>query len=135
MGGTSIGRPYAGWSFSVSDGGKIAYILSRPNFPVELAFHDTTSILKITNLNQDIFQYKTLGKIEEIWYQSSFDKRDIQGWIVYPPNYDNSKKYPLLVENHGGPILNYRDRFSAEIQLYSSAGYIVFYPNPRGGCW
>ncbi len=132
LGGTSIGRPYAGGSFSVSEEGKIVYTLSRPNFPAELAVHNTRSVQKITNLNQDLFQYKNLGKVEEIWYKSSFDERDIQGWIVYPPNYDSSKKYPLLVENHGGPILNYGDRFSAEIQLYASAGYIVFYPNPRG---
>jgi len=52
--------------------------------------------------------------------------------VVYPPNYDSNKKYPFLVENHGGPILNYGDRFSAEIQLYAAAGYVVFYPNPRG---
>ena len=38
----------------------------------------------------------------------------------------------MMIENHGGPILNYGDRFSAEIQLYAAAGYIVYYPNPRG---
>lgn len=70
--------------------------------------------------------------MEEIWYKSTVDQRDIQGWLVYPPDYDPSQKYPLLVENHGGPIANYGDRFSAELQLYAAAGYIVFYPNPRG---
>ena len=47
-------------------------------------------------------------------------------------DFDATKKYPLLVENHGGPILNYGDRFTAEIQLYAAEGYVVFYPNPRG---
>ena len=42
------------------------------------------------------------------------------------------KEYPFLVENHGGPISNYGSRFSAEVQLFAAAGYIVFYPNPRG---
>lgn len=83
-------------------------------------------------LNNDILNYRTLGQTEEIWYESTFDKRKIQGWIVKPPFFDESKKYPLLVENHGGPILNYGDRFSPEMQLYASKGYIVFYPNPRG---
>lgn len=132
LGGTSIGRPYAGGSFSVSNEGKIAYTISRPAYPAELAILNSKSVKKITNLNKDLLDYRTLGKVEEIWYKSSFDKRNIQGWIVYPPNYKASKKYPLLVENHGGPILNYGDRFSAEIQLYAAAGYIVFYPNPRG---
>ena len=75
---------------------------------------------------------KQLGKVETVWYTSSYDQRRIQGWLVYPPNYDTAKKYPLLVENHGGPISNYGNRFSAELQLYAAAGYIVFYPNPRG---
>ena len=132
MGGTSIGRPYAGGSFSVSKEGLIAFNLTRPEFPAELAILDAKSVKKITSLNKGLLNYRILGKVEEIWYKSSFDQRDIQGWIVYPPNYDASKKYPMLVENHGGPILNYGDRFSAEIQLYAAAGYIVFYPNPRG---
>jgi len=79
-----------------------------------------------------LLNYRTLGEVEEINYKSTYDQRDIQGWVVYPPNYDSSKKYPFMVENHGGPISNYGDRFSAEMQLYASAGYIVFYPNPRG---
>ena len=75
---------------------------------------------------------RMLGSVEEIWYNSSFDGRDLHGYIVYPPGYDKQKKYPLLVENHGGPILNYGPYFSAEMQLYAAAGYVVFYPNPRG---
>ncbi len=132
LGGTSIGRPYAGGSFTVSNEGLIAFNLTRPEFPAELAVLNAKSVKKITNLNKGLLDFRTLGKVEEIWYKSSFDQRDIQGWIVYPPNFDATKKYPMLVENHGGPILNYGDRFSAEIQLYAAAGYIVFYPNPRG---
>lgn len=60
------------------------------------------------------------------------DGRDIQGWVVKPPGFDPQKNYPLLVENHGGPVSNYGARFSPEVQLYAAAGYIVFYPNPRG---
>ena len=52
--------------------------------------------------------------------------------MVKPPDFEEDKQYPLLVEIHGGPISNYGDRFSAEIQLYASAGYVGFYPNFRG---
>ncbi|WP_298502966.1 S9 family peptidase [uncultured Maribacter sp.] len=133
-GGTSIGRPYAGGSFTVSKSGAIAYTQTRPEYPSEIAIVHPKSkkVKKITTLNRALFSYKNLGKVEEVWYTSSIDQRKIQGWVVYPPNYDTAKKYPFLVENHGGPILNYGDRFSAEMQLYASAGYIVFYPNPRG---
>ncbi len=134
VGGTSIGRPYGGGSFSVSADGTLAYTFTRPEFPSDIAIAGPKDKVprRITELNRGLLDQRKLGEVEEIWYTSTVDGRDIQGWIVYPPNYDASKKYPLLVENHGGPILNYGDRFTAEIQLYASAGYIVFYPNPRG---
>ena len=134
VGGTTIGRPYPSGSYSVSKNGALVYTQSTPAHPAELVYRDSKgkNIKKITALNQDLLSYRTLGKTEEIWYKSTVDQRDVQGWIVYPPFYDANKKYPLLVENHGGPILNYGDRFSAEMQLYAAAGYIVFYPNPRG---
>lgn len=134
VGGTSLGRPYASGSYSVSNNGTIAYNQTRPNYPAELAIIKSgqSNARLLTNLNEDVLDYRALGKTEEVWYKSSVDGRDIQGWIVKPPFYDASKKYPLLVENHGGPILNYGDRFTAEIQLYAADGYVVFYPNPRG---
>lgn len=134
MGGTTIGRPYASGSFSADAKGNIVYTMSTPYHPAELAYisKGSKSGKRLTNLNGDLFDYRKLGKVEEIWYKSTVDGRDIQGWVVYPPFYDAKKAYPLLVENHGGPILNYGDRFSAEMQLYASQGYIVFYPNPRG---
>jgi len=133
LGGTTIGRPYASGSFSVAKNGTIVYTHTRPEYPSELAvIKDKKSSKLITNLNEDLLSRKVLGKTEEVWYTSSFDGRKIQGWLVKPPFYDSRKKYPLLVENHGGPILNYGDRFTSEIQLYAAGGYVVFYPNPRG---
>jgi acylaminoacyl-peptidase len=73
-----------------------------------------------------------LGETEEIWFNSSYDNRRIQGWIVKPPDFDGHNTYPLLLEIHGGPFANYGDRFSAEVQLYAQAGYVVLYINPRG---
>lgn len=134
LGGTSIGRPYAGGSYSVSKGGALAYTLGRPEHPADLAVMKAkdNAPKRLTRLNKALFDFRTLGAVEEIWYTSTVDQRKVQGWVVYPPDYDPNKKYPFLVENHGGPIANYGDRFSAEIQLYAAAGYVVFYPNPRG---
>ena len=133
-GGTTLGRPYGSGMFSLSDNGTIAYTYATPQHPADIAIISSKGkdLKRLTQLNKALFEYKTLGKVEELWYKSSVDGRDIQGWVVYPPNYNPSKTYPLLVENHGGPILNYGDRFSVELQMYASAGYIVFYPNPRG---
>ncbi|MCW8982117.1 MAG: S9 family peptidase [Altibacter sp.] len=134
VGGTTLGRPYASGSFSVSEKGTIAYTRSRPDRPSDVAITGSKgkNARVLTDLNGDLLGYRTLGNVEEIWYISSIDGRKIQGWIVYPPNYRAGTKVPLLVENHGGPILNYGPHFSAEIQLYAAEGYAVFYPNPRG---
>ena len=134
VGGTTIGRPYGGGSFSVSSDGTIAFTHVTPYRPSELAIveerRDKTAV--ITDLNADLASWRALGEIEEIWYESSVDGRDIQGWVVRPPGHDGLRPYPLLVENHGGPISNYGPRFSPEIQLFAAAGFVVFYPNPRG---
>lgn len=134
VGGTSLGRPYASGSYSVSDKGTVAFTYSRPERPADLGIIEKRNKEPkvLTSLNEDLLGYRQLGKTEEIWYESSVDGRKIQGWVVYPPNYDPAKKYPLLVENHGGPVLNYGPDFSAEIQLFAADGYVVFFPNPRG---
>lgn len=133
VGGTSVGRPYGGGNYSVTQNGTIVFTLSSPYHPAEVAIATKNGeVTRLTQLNSDLLTFRKLGEVEEIWYKSSFDGRDIQGWLVKPPSFDRSKKYPLMVENHGGPISNYGDRFSLEVQLYAADGYVVFYPNPRG---
>lgn len=134
VGGLSIGRPYSGGQYSVAENGKFAFTHSTPDHPADLATGDSKSkkVNRLTRLNDDLFSHKKLGEVEEIWYESSFDKRKVQGWICKPPNFDPAKKYPLILEIHGGPFANYGDRFSAEVQLFAAAGYVVFYANPRG---
>ncbi|MXX35045.1 MAG: S9 family peptidase [Gemmatimonadetes bacterium] len=132
VGGMSYGRPYGGGSFSVSFEGRVAFNRTRPDMPGEVAWTSGGRAYTITSLNADLLATKTLGEVEEIWWESSFDGRRIQGWIVKPPDFDPRRRYPLVLEIHGGPISNYGDRFSAEIQLLASAGYVVLYANPRG---
>ena len=132
-GGTSLGRPYGGGSFSVAKNGAIAFNQASSNRPAELAVMDKRGQSRqLTQLNEDLLAHKTLGKMEELHVASSFDGRDVEGWIVYPPNYEAGKKWPLILEIHGGPVANYGPRFSAEVQLFAAAGYVVLYMNPRG---
>ena len=132
-GGTSLGRPYAGGSFSVAKNGAVAFNQASPQRPAELAVMDKRGQNRLlTHLNDDLLAHKTLGKVEEFHVNSSFDGRDVEGWIVYPPNYETGKKWPLILEIHGGPVANYGPRFSAEVQLYAAAGYVVLFMNPRG---
>jgi len=63
---------------------------------------------------------------------SSFDQRPIDAWMVTPPDFDPGKKYPLILEIHGGPWAAYGPTFSTDDQLYAAAGYVVLFTNPRG---
>tara|TARA_B100001109_G_scaffold201690_1_gene168414 strand:- start:441 stop:2486 length:2046 start_codon:yes stop_codon:yes gene_type:complete len=132
LGGMSLGRPYSGGTYSVSDSGRYAYTFGSVHNPSDLAVGYNKSFKRLTFLNKDLFDHKQLGDVEEVWFKSSFDERLIQGWLVKPPNFDSSKKYPLILEIHGGPFSNYGFRFSAEVQLFASKGYMVLYTNPRG---
>ena len=88
LGGTTIGRPYGGGSYSVSSNGKIAYTITSPYHPSEVAYFDGKAVKKITNLNKDLLDNRDLGTVEEIWYMSSVDGRKIQGWVAKPPNFN-----------------------------------------------
>lgn len=133
VGGMSIGRPYGGGTFTVAKNGAFAFTHSTPDHPADLAVGQKgMEVKRLTEVNEGLFSYKTLGEVEEVWYESSYDGQRIQGWICKPPNFDPNKKYPMILEIHGGPFANYGDRFSMEVQLYAAAGYVVLYTNPRG---
>lgn len=133
LGSTNIGRPYTSGSFSVADNGAFAYSMSRVDRPADVATgRRGHTITQLTNLNADLLSHKVLGEVEELTWLSSVGDHEIQGWIVTPPNFDADKKYPLILEIHGGPFAAYGPHFSAELQLYAAAGYVVLYTNPRG---
>ncbi|QCX00446.1 S9 family peptidase [Aggregatimonas sangjinii] len=132
LGGLSLGRPYNAGTYTVSNTGKIAYTLGGTEHPADLAVWDKKGSKRLTFVNDDLFAFKKLGKVEELWWKSSYDQRDIQGWVVTPPDFDASKKYPLILEIHGGPFASYGSVYAAEIQAYAAAGYVVLYTNPRG---
>ncbi len=132
LGGLSLGRPYNAASYSVSTDGKLAYTLGTTKHPADLAVTDNGNTKRLTSLNEDLFAFRSLGNVEEITWKSSYDQREIQGWIVTPPNFDPNKKYPFILEIHGGPFASYGSVFSAEIQAFAAAGYVVLYANPRG---
>ena len=72
-----------------------------------------------------------MNEPEEIWY-TSFDGRKIQGWILKPPAFDATKKYPFILQIHGGPHSAYGNTFTHEFQWMAAKGYVVLYTNPRG---
>ena len=132
LGSTSLGRPYLSGSFTVSSNGTVAYTKGSAWRPAEVAVTGRRGERILTSLNDDLLDNRTLGTVNEIIYNSSFDGQEIQGWFITPPEFDPAKKYPLILEIHGGPHLAYGPYFSAEMQLMAAQGYVVFYDNHRG---
>jgi len=85
----------------------------------------------LTSANADLLTGKKLATTEEIWYRS-VDNYRIQGWIVKPADFDPSKKYPLMLEIHGGPHSMYNVGFSFARQDHAAHGFVILYTNPRG---
>jgi dipeptidyl aminopeptidase/acylaminoacyl peptidase len=86
---------------------------------------------KLTAFNDELFGQLSISEPEEIWY-TSFDGKNIQGWIQKPPSFNPSSKYPLILEIHGGPHSAYGNTFTHEFQWMAAKGYVVLYTNPRG---
>jgi acylaminoacyl-peptidase len=124
VGGLTLDRPYGGGQFTVASTGHYAFTHSTPDHPADLATgqKQNSNITRITNVNQDLFQQKPPGNVEEIWYTSSYDNRDIQGWIIYPPDFDAAKKYPFILEIHGGPFANYGSRLQPNYSFLQLKG-------------
>jgi dipeptidyl aminopeptidase/acylaminoacyl peptidase len=132
LGGAGLDRPYTGGAFTVSDNGTVAYTTGSPDRPSDIAAARSGRVKQLTHLNEGLLAAKTLGEVKELPVKSSFDQRPIDAWLVLPPNYDRSRKYPLILEIHGGPFAAYGPVFSTDDQLYAAAGYVVLYTNPRG---
>lgn len=134
LGGTTLGRPYGSGSFDVGPGGRFAFTHTSPARPADIAVgvRGSDDGLLLTRLNDDLLARRELAEVEALEIASSFDGRPIQAWVAKPPGFDPARRYPLILEIHGGPFANYGPRFSAEVQLYAAAGFVVLYANPRG---
>jgi dipeptidyl aminopeptidase/acylaminoacyl peptidase len=113
--------------------------ISKPTMPGELfvlrletaSTAVVTELRQLTRLNADWLDKVQLSEPEEVWFDS-FDGTKIQGWLLKPPDFDPTKRYPLLLYIHGGPHAQYGNTFFHEFQLHAARGYIVVYTNPRG---
>jgi dipeptidyl aminopeptidase/acylaminoacyl peptidase len=121
-------------SYSASrDASKMALVISSGVSVGDLFLLDTASgkLSQLTRFNDELFSQLEVPAPEEIWY-NSFDGRRIQAWIQKPPGFDPSKKYPFILQIHGGPHAAYGFTFTHEFHWMAAKGYVVLYTNPRG---
>ena len=83
-------------------------------------------------MNDALLRNVDLGSVEEVWFKGAA-KNDLQGWIMKPPGFNPKKKYPSILEIHGGPRVQYGNYFMHEFYCLAAQGYVVFFCNPRGG--
>lgn len=125
---------YGGGTFSLSPSGVYAYTSSTASEPGQIAIATVGEggARVLTSINRDLLSRKVPGEVEELWIRSAKDERAIQGWLIKPPDFDPSRRYPLILEIHGGPFREYGDRFDIEKQVWAARGYLVLYVNHRG---
>jgi len=121
-------------AMTLARNGQIAITGSAPLQPKEVFTLSATPgapLSKLTDTNGSLLAAHPPGAVEEIRYPS-FDGRPIQGWIIKPPAFDPAKKYPLILDIHGGPHAMYGIEFNHQMQMYAARGFVVLYTNPRG---
>ena len=118
---------------ALPDASKFVLLISTPTRVGDLYWLDKAGAQpkKLTRLNDELFSKLNLTEPEEIWH-NSFDGRKVQVWVQKPPDFDPNKKYPLILNIHGGPHAAYGFIFDHEFQWMAARGYVVLYPNPRG---
>src|SRR5262245_44049230 len=116
-----------------ADGRRWALVIGNPKTPGDLYTFDAVSgeLKKLFGPNDAMLSQVNLSEIEEFTY-ASFDGRGMHGWIVKPPDFDPKKKWPMILDIHGGPHVPYGVAFFHEFHHLAAAGYVVVYTNPRG---
>ena len=119
---------------SMADNGQIASTRStyhRPGYLVTFNLREPEQMRELVDVNQDVLEGVKLGEAEEMWFKSP-DGLDLQGWLIKPAEFEEGKKYPMLLWIHGGPWAMYSVRFNWAWQNFAANGYAVLYMNPRG---
>lgn len=119
-------------NFSVGPN-SLAFGVSTPTQPNEIysAALDGSNERALTSVNSEVLKTLQICQPQTFWATSK-DGTRVQGWLIHPPGFEPSKKYPLVLEIHGGPHTAYGETYFHEFQSLAARGYIVLYTNPRG---
>ncbi|MFO7661540.1 MAG: S9 family peptidase [Chloroflexota bacterium] len=112
---------------------RLAAVWATPDDPGQIVVTDLSGgkPKELTTLNRDWLPEIRTGAIEEVWFKAA-DGCDLQGWILKPPGFDPAKRYPSILQIHGGPQMQYGNAYTHEFLYLAAAGYVVYWSNPRG---
>jgi dipeptidyl aminopeptidase/acylaminoacyl peptidase len=118
-----------------ADKGKLIYVRCSMMHPAQLMAYDfnTDSTVRLDRFNDTLLKNKSMGRVESRTFDGH-NKASVQAFVVYPPNYDARKKYPLLQQIHGGPHVAFSDtwHYRWNVQLFATQGYVVAAVNYHG---
>ncbi|HEX9163326.1 MAG TPA: S9 family peptidase [Thermoanaerobaculia bacterium] len=122
-------------AFRIAGGGRTIYYIGRsvgePSEVYRSDFTTTPARSRISHLNDAIVNEVDIRPAEVMWVTGT-DGARIQVFIVKPHDFDPNRKYPLILNVHGGPQSLWADSFRGDWQVYPGAGYVVAFPNPHG---
>lgn len=130
VGGTRLYLPSAGGQFAAA-AGTFAWTTAHPDRPAGLGISKGGDQTGSLDPNARWAEGKLAGRMEEVRAKAP-DGREIQGWLLFPPDFDARRRYPVILDIHGGPNTDYGPFFSVTHALYAAAGYLVLFTNPRG---
>ncbi len=118
------------------DGRRIFYVKHstgepREIYSTEIAAGRASNPTRLTTINEAVAREVDIRPAETMWVEGAAGAK-VQVFIVKPHGFDPSKKYPLILNVHGGPQSNWADAFRGDWQVYPGAGYVVAFPNPHG---
>ncbi len=117
--------------FDLGPDGAVAALIGEPRRPPEISLLRDGDLRRLTRANDALMANLRLGDVEKIRFESR-DGTPIEAFVVRPPGFDASARYPALLRIHGGPVAQYDYGFNFEAQLFAANGYVVVLPNPRG---
>ncbi len=129
--GAGAPEPVVGGELSVTGfdaaGVSILHSATTPASPAELYCGER----RLTELTRTFCDARELAEPER-FTAGSVDGSEIEAWLMRPLGFEPGRRYPVLLNIHGGPFSQYGNRFFDEFQVYAGAGYVVLYANPRG---
>ncbi len=119
--------------YALDHDGKSTFALAIANVtsPGNLHLLKEGDCKQLTHLDKNYLKTRRLAKPEEVRWKG-YKGDEIHGWLLKPPNFKRKKRYPLIVQIHGGPNAAYGNSLFHEFQVLAAKGYIVFYSNPHG---
>lgn len=117
--------------FSAGPDGLLATVISEPHLPGEVFVQRGDERIQLTHVNDSLVGSLELAEVRNVHFDSR-DGTEIEGWVFFPPGFQEGRRYPTLLRIHGGPNGSYGVAFNNEAQILAAQGYLVLITNPRG---